>query len=287
MSVTFSARASASVCVADTRHAGVFQPGPRWATTAARGTARRSSLRPSPAPWPSPPTACWTRSRSGSARRSEALREQLSALPFVAAIATAAAVACDVMWWDLSADGPCPHRRAPPPLRPQAYKSNIFTINETGLSGIPHIRADGSGHKDFGPIIRRALELPGFTDAAVAAFPAKKDVTVGFGHKAVLSVAPQVVEAIQVGKRGRESVTGARVHVLHAPVSAGARVFGLCVGTCALQSSLLAHAPARLLCCRPRSTGRQAGAHFPGGRLRRLRAAAQVLLQVSKAQHER
>ncbi|GLI70539.1 hypothetical protein VaNZ11_015455 [Volvox africanus] len=82
----------------------------------------------------------------------------------------------------------------------QAYKDNIFTINETGLSGVPHIRADGSGHKDFSAIIKRALELPGFTAEDVANASKKKDVMVGFGHNAVLSVAPQVVEAIQTGR---------------------------------------------------------------------------------------
>ncbi|PNH09786.1 Hydroxylamine reductase [Tetrabaena socialis] len=82
----------------------------------------------------------------------------------------------------------------------QAYRDNIFTINETGLTGIPHIKADASGHKDFGPIIRRAQQLPGFTAEDVAKFPPKKDAVVGFGHNAVLSVAPQVVDAIQTGK---------------------------------------------------------------------------------------
>ncbi|GLC35355.1 hypothetical protein PLESTB_000573600 [Pleodorina starrii] len=81
-----------------------------------------------------------------------------------------------------------------------AYKNNIFTINETGLSGIPHIKADASGNKDFGPIIRRALELPGYTAEDVQRLPKKKDVTVGFGHNAVLSVAPQVIDAIQSGR---------------------------------------------------------------------------------------
>ncbi|KAG2454078.1 hypothetical protein HYH02_001118 [Chlamydomonas schloesseri] len=78
-----------------------------------------------------------------------------------------------------------------------AYKNNIFTINETGLSGVPHIRADAKGHKDFTPIINRALQLPGFTTESIAKMEKKKDVTVGFGHKSVLSVAPQVIEAIQ------------------------------------------------------------------------------------------
>nr|ARO50069.1 hybrid-cluster protein [Yamagishiella unicocca] len=82
----------------------------------------------------------------------------------------------------------------------QAYKGNIYTINETGLSGVPHIKADATGHKDFTPIINRALELPGFTAESVEKMPKKKNVTVGFGHNAVLSVAPQVIDAIQTGR---------------------------------------------------------------------------------------
>ncbi|KAG2432517.1 hypothetical protein HXX76_008862 [Chlamydomonas incerta] len=78
-----------------------------------------------------------------------------------------------------------------------AYKDNIFTINETGLSGVPHISADANGHKDFTPIINRALQLPGFTAERIEKMEKKRDVTVGFGHKTVLSVAPQLVEAIQ------------------------------------------------------------------------------------------
>ncbi|PNW78577.1 hypothetical protein CHLRE_09g391450v5 [Chlamydomonas reinhardtii] len=78
-----------------------------------------------------------------------------------------------------------------------AYKDNIFTINETGLSGVPHIRPDANGHKDFTPIINRAMQLPGFTAESVAKMEKKRDVTVGFGHKSVLSVAPQVIQAIQ------------------------------------------------------------------------------------------
>ncbi len=59
-------------------------------------------------------------------------------------------------------------------------------------------------------IIYRALELPGFTDADVVAAEGaasaaaasgmgsgRREVTVGFGHEAVLSVAGDVVQAVQ------------------------------------------------------------------------------------------
>lgn len=83
-----------------------------------------------------------------------------------------------------------------------AYKDNIFTANETGVSGVTHVAGAHAiaGHKDFSAVIKRAKELPGFSQAACSAWPKKKDVTVGFGHNAVLSVAPQVIDAIQTKK---------------------------------------------------------------------------------------
>lgn len=78
------------------------------------------------------------------------------------------------------------------------YKRNIFTTNETGLAGIPHL-----GDKDFKPLIDRALALPGFDErsaARAASTAAAKTYTVGFGHHAVLGVASQVIDAVQTGK---------------------------------------------------------------------------------------
>ncbi|KAG2498770.1 hypothetical protein HYH03_003509 [Edaphochlamys debaryana] len=82
----------------------------------------------------------------------------------------------------------------------ESYRDNIYTINETGVNGVRHIKADSKGHKDFSAIIKRAQELPGFTEEDIAKMPKKKDVTVGFGHNAILNVAPQVIDAIKTGK---------------------------------------------------------------------------------------
>lgn len=62
------------------------------------------------------------------------------------------------------------------------------------MSGVAHIRT-----KDFSAVIKRAQQLPGFTEAQVAGIP-EKQVTVGFGHNAVLGVAGEVVDAIKTGK---------------------------------------------------------------------------------------
>jgi len=78
----------------------------------------------------------------------------------------------------------CIQRPAP------TYIANIFTTGLVGWPNVTHI-AD----KDFTPVIKRALELPGFQEDKEAG-----TVTVGFGHEAVMSVAPKVIELIKEKK---------------------------------------------------------------------------------------
>ena len=78
----------------------------------------------------------------------------------------------------------CIQRPAP------SYISNIFTTGLVGWPGAQHI-----AEKDFAPVIKKALELPGFTDDKEAG-----SVMVGFGHSAVLNVAPKVIELIKEKK---------------------------------------------------------------------------------------
>ncbi len=68
-----------------------------------------------------------------------------------------------------------------------AYKSNIFTCGLVGWPGIPHI-----SNRNFGPVIDRALALPGF-----AADTEKGSVLVGFARNTVLGVADKVIEAVK------------------------------------------------------------------------------------------
>lgn len=67
------------------------------------------------------------------------------------------------------------------------YKERIFTTGLVGWPGVTHVQND-----DFSPVIRRALEMPGFPEDEKG-----KTVMVGFGHNAVLGVAEKVVEAVQ------------------------------------------------------------------------------------------
>ncbi|SPD71786.1 Hydroxylamine reductase [uncultured Desulfobacterium sp.] len=70
-----------------------------------------------------------------------------------------------------------------------SYMGNIFTTGLVGWPGVTHI-AD----KNFGPVIEKALAMPGFTEDTD-----KGSVTVGFGRNAVLGVADKVIEAVKAG----------------------------------------------------------------------------------------
>lgn len=74
------------------------------------------------------------------------------------------------------------------------YKDRIFTTGLVAWPGGTHIPVK-NGKKDFTPIIQKALEVKGFP----ADVPGK-EILVGFGHNAVLSVADAVVAAVRAGK---------------------------------------------------------------------------------------
>jgi hydroxylamine reductase len=69
----------------------------------------------------------------------------------------------------------------------ETYNDKIFTTGLVGWPGVAHI-AD----KDFTPVIEKALALPGFAENTDG-----KEVMVGFGRNAVLSVAPQIIDAVK------------------------------------------------------------------------------------------
>ena len=71
----------------------------------------------------------------------------------------------------------------------EGYKDNIFTTGLVGWPGVTHI-AD----KDFTPVIKKALEMPGFS-----ADQNGRSVMCGFGRNAVMSVADKVVAAVKSG----------------------------------------------------------------------------------------
>jgi len=76
-----------------------------------------------------------------------------------------------------------------------SYKDRIYSTSVVGWDGIKHISNDENGHKDFTEIINKALELGGYEkDEEV------KEILVGFGHKATLSHAETIVNAVKEGK---------------------------------------------------------------------------------------
>ncbi|MGA2352239.1 MAG: hydroxylamine reductase [Terracidiphilus sp.] len=70
-----------------------------------------------------------------------------------------------------------------------AYKQRIFTAGMVAWPGVLHI-AD----QDFSPVIAAALAAPGYSEDG-----SDEEITVGFGHNAVLSVAGTVIDAVKAG----------------------------------------------------------------------------------------
>jgi len=71
----------------------------------------------------------------------------------------------------------------------ESYKDNIFTTGLVGWPGVTHIE-----NKDFTPVIKKALEMPGFPEDSNG-----RRVTCGFGHNTVMGVSDKVIEAVKSG----------------------------------------------------------------------------------------
>ncbi len=85
------------------------------------------------------------------------------------------------------------------PPRP-SYRDRIFTTSVVGYSGLRHIGGDKEGHKDFTPVIKKALELGGYEhDHSMSGINGGHMLTTGFGHAAVLANAEKVISAIKSG----------------------------------------------------------------------------------------
>jgi hydroxylamine reductase len=76
-----------------------------------------------------------------------------------------------------------------------SYQSRIFTTGLVAWPDVTHISEEKNGSKDFSGVIDAALMAPGFiTDEP------EQTIMVGFGHNAVLGVAPVVIDAVKAGK---------------------------------------------------------------------------------------
>lgn len=76
-----------------------------------------------------------------------------------------------------------------------SYRDRIFSTSVVGWDNVKHISKDENGHKDFSEIINKALELGGFEKEEEV-----KEILVGFGHKATLSHAGAIIDAVKEGK---------------------------------------------------------------------------------------
>ena len=70
-----------------------------------------------------------------------------------------------------------------------AYKDRLFTWGLVQWPDVAHVEG-----WDFSAVIAKAQSLPGFSDNP------GKEILVGFGHNAVLSVAGQVIDAVKAGQ---------------------------------------------------------------------------------------
>lgn len=71
----------------------------------------------------------------------------------------------------------------------ESYRGRIFTSGLVQYPGVTHI-----SDRNFSPVIEAALAAPGFE-----CDKPEQRITIGFGHGAVLSVAPAVIDAVKSG----------------------------------------------------------------------------------------
>lgn len=77
-----------------------------------------------------------------------------------------------------------------------SYADRVFTTEVVSYPGMVHIGED----KDFTPVIEKALELGGYDkDMEFTGINGGHQVTTGFGHGTVLSVADKVVDGVKSG----------------------------------------------------------------------------------------
>jgi hydroxylamine reductase len=70
-----------------------------------------------------------------------------------------------------------------------SYRDRLFTSGPVQFPGVPHLE-----RTDFSAVVDKALATAGFEwDTELG------EVTVGFGHNTILSVAPTVIEAVKTG----------------------------------------------------------------------------------------
>ena len=103
-------------------------------------------------------------------------------------------------WWDQRKDftnfnGPIVFTTncIVPPLKNASYKDRVFTTNAAGFPGWKRIKVNADGTKDFSEVIELAKTCQPPVEVESG------EITVGFAHNQVLSLADKIVENIKSG----------------------------------------------------------------------------------------
>ena len=103
-------------------------------------------------------------------------------------------------WWDQRKDftnfnGPIVFTTncIVPPLKNASYKDRVFTTNAAGYPGWKRIKINADGTKDFSEVIELAKTCQPPVEVESG------EITVGFAHNQVLSLADKIVENIKTG----------------------------------------------------------------------------------------
>ncbi len=81
-----------------------------------------------------------------------------------------------------------------------SYADRVFTTGAVVFPNTPFIASSADGHKDFTPVIEKALELGGFSeDQHFTGINGGSSVMTGFARNAVLSSAGEIVDAVKSG----------------------------------------------------------------------------------------
>lgn len=95
----------------------------------------------------------------------------------------------------------------------ESYGGRIFTAGAVGWQNVPHL-GNTMADIDFSKLIAAAQAAPGFTNETSFSYPdpagqkRPEALMVGFGHEAIQSVAPQILEAIKKGEITRFFLIG-------------------------------------------------------------------------------
>lgn len=82
-----------------------------------------------------------------------------------------------------------------------SYADRVFTTGAVVFPNTPFIASSTDGHKDFTPVIEKALELGGFSeDQHFTGINGGSSVMTGFARNAVLSCAGEIVDAVKSGE---------------------------------------------------------------------------------------